>query len=643
MSSSESFRRRELQCHGSVNAVNDRSSYTARRLSELDVLSAIGSVVNASLGRGVSRFVHCESTRTTWLSAIERALLERHLSRLLRFSPSLQDACKHFRSNWSSVDIGEGLDDYKTLVHYTVFALIDERVRDDGELLEHHELSPERLARMLYCARQKALPMLVAWLLERGEVGVSFQQLMERNGSQHKALDALRLSVQKELEATRVFATEFLCALGAHESDARMPIATHIPETFICDGGDSVLNNSDAMLPFKDELNELQFAYAKTHGRDSSPISALQKDVLDPSLRCRVYNDGKGQRYQWLPTEFHVGDDGHVAVLSPLHGSIHPHQFPGLYTVIPRVLGGMIPLFERVLGSIAMHDPPSPYQAGLGSFRQPKHNPAGDRENEFRLLGRQLQVVVKLSTIKLDEAHPAFTGAQDHDNFNRGWQIDGDDHEHIVSVGYHVLQSRNITPPRLAFRAFAHCPSTTPESENTSQEDTFLAFGEKTSAFYRGRYGRQFLQPWGSLVLHEGRSIVAPSFLAHRMEPFELLDPTNPKGGELTFATFYLVDPTRETIVSTRSVCPDEWQQTRRFVQANVDMLRCSSEHLFLPDEVSTLIADFAASHVSESQAQLTRQCLLRQRQKLQELRFVTPSLRLEEDINLDIDNIHHE
>ncbi|EGZ06946.1 hypothetical protein PHYSODRAFT_348370 [Phytophthora sojae] len=623
MSSGESFRCRELQCHQSVNAVNDRSSYVARQLTELDVLSAVGSVVNAAQGCGVARFTQCEATRTTWLSSIERALLERHLSRVLRFSPSLEDTCRHVCSDAPSV-VGEGLDDCNALAHYAVFALIDQGLHDDKI-----EMKPERLARMLYCARQKALPMLVAWLL--AEDCASFQQLMLNYGSQLKILEALRLSVRQELAATRVFITKFLGKLAKnYGSDGGVLMATHTPETFIRDGGGTTFGGGEAMQCFKDELEELRVSYVKSQGCASSPRSAIQ-NILDPSLRCRVYKDGDEQKYQWLPTEFHVGRDGVVSILSPLHGSIHPHQFPGLCAVIPKILGRLLPLFERVLGSIATHDPPSPYQAGLGSSRQLQYRTASNNESltGFSLRDRKLQVVVKLSTINLDQDNPAFAGEQDHDdNLNRGWQLDGDDHENIVSVGYHVLQSRNITPPRLAFRAFAHSPE---ESDLTSQEDPFVAFGERTSAFYRGRYGRQFLQPWGSLVLHEGRSIVAPSFLAHRFEPFELLDATNPEGGELTLATFYLPDPTREPIVSTRTVRPEQWQQTRRFVQANVDMLRCSSVHPFLPDEVSTLIADFAASHISEAQAQLTRQLLLMQRRKLQELRFMTPSLRLEE------------
>ncbi|OWZ17760.1 hypothetical protein PHMEG_0008260 [Phytophthora megakarya] len=623
MRRNEIFRRRELQCHESCNSINDRSSYIARQISELDVLSTIGAVLNV---KGITQFVQCGDTRTAWLNKLDRALLERHLMRLLQFSPSLEDACKHFQNDLVNIVIDEGLDTYKSLVHFTVFALMQ-------EIFEETVVSPEILMRSLYCARQDALPMLVSWLLaENSEDCTPFRQLMAVHETQHKVLDELRISVRQEMKEVRGFITKYLYAVEKQTTDAGGP--THIPETFICDEGDRIFTKHEG-LSLDKELHELLTSYDKTH---DITMTSTRKDILDPSLRCRTYCSDKDKdkvRYQWLPTEFQTGADGAVTVLSSLHGSTHPNQFPVLYMAVSKILGRLLPLFERVLGSISTRDPPPPHHTGLGSTHSPNDKSTMARMAEpylsikqFELRDRQLQVVVKLSTIRLEETHPTFTDKRMHENFNRGWQRDGDNHEQIVAVGYHVLCSRNITPPKLAFRAFAHSPTTSKEPGLPSQEDTFLAFGERTSAFYDGSYGRQFLQPWGSLTLHEGRSIVAPSFLAHRMEPFTLLDATNSEGGELTIATFYLVNPTRE-IVSTRTVRPEQWQQTRRFVQANIDMLRCCQSIPYLPDELAQQIANFGTSHISDHQAQMNRQELLTYRQKMQELRFVTPSLRL--------------
>ncbi|KAG1705887.1 hypothetical protein DVH05_002451 [Phytophthora capsici] len=606
--SSGIFRRRELECHQSKSPMNDRSSYVARHLSELDALSAVGAVVNASEGRGVSEFVHCEDIRATWLDAIDRALLERHLVRLLQFSPSLEDARQYVHSE----SLDEALDVYTSLIHYTVFALMG----PIQELL----LRPQQFARALYSAREKTLPVLMSWLLGDEDCCVL-------NRVEDKVLDELRSTVRRDREATRTFITERLCAL---ENDMLVAKATHIPETFVRGTGDVC---TVGMETFMKELKELRRLYNSSLNGVDSPI---WEDTLDPSLRSRVYSGRSGNmEYQWLPTDFRVGDEGDVTTLSPLHGSVHPRDFPALYTAIPRFLEHLLPLFERVLGSIAAPSPPVSYGVGLASSPSICTVRTNEPIKAYKLRGRQVQVVVKLSTVRLDEAHPTFTNDQER-QLNRGWRQESDKHEHIIAVGYYVVRSRNITPPKLSFRAFTHCPE---DASFSSHKDSFLAFGERTSAYYGGRYGRQFLQPWGSLTLHEGRSIAVPNFLVHRVEPFELCNSSDPKGGELVLVTFYLVDPSEKPIVSTGTVRPDQWQQTQSFVRANVDMLRCCSSIPFFPDEIANRIVDFASSHVPEHQTQLSRQELLTHRRKMQELRFLTPSLRLSE-MTLDLDTV---
>ncbi|RLN44983.1 hypothetical protein BBJ29_007397 [Phytophthora kernoviae] len=670
------FRRRLLQCHQSINTANDRSSYEVRRVTELDVLSAIGAVVNASDGDGVARFAQCAETRTKCLGAMERALLERHLTRLLRFLPSLGSTYERFCCDISdSVGNAEnGLDAFRALVQYTVFALIRQKLQHD-ELRENANRPnrPEQLTGLLYCAKKEAVPILASWLLGEDdgcddEESATFQRVVLMQNS---------------------------------ASNDGLTFATHIPETFICDGECSNLGRNGILDGIEDELNELWALYNTVYsGKETSQEGALC-DLLDPSLRCWAYYNSEVDadidekacqatlvdmrpqqlpqyypahssgapvtvtglttlqlvplrsrkpqlQFQWLPADFQIGDDGNVMAMSPLHGSVHPHQFSGIYALISQLISRLLPLFELVLTSITTPNPPPPHQIGLGSTSQSDGKPiTGEREaatprdspsaaETFSLRGRQIQVVTKLSSVRLDAAHPLFTGQHDDGHFNRGWQLDGDDHEHIVAVGYHILRARNISPPKLAFRTFAHCPTTSKEAELPSQGDVFLAFGDKTSGYFRGKYGRQFLQPCGSLELHEQRSIGVPSFFVHRLEPFELLDAAHPDGGEFTIATFYLVDPTRDPVVSTRTVRAEQWQQTRRFVQANVDMLRCPATRQFFPDEVARRIEEFAACQVVDSEARLNRQQLLKHRRRRQELRFLAPSLRLEE-LRLDL------
>lgn len=671
MTRAELFRRRNLQCHDSLNVVNDRSSYEVRHVSELDALGAVGSVVDARGGHGVTRFAHCAETRTKWLGTIERALLERHLSRLLQFSPSLESTRTHFHRNGPSKEESavEVLDGYRELVHRTVFALITQSCRDKE--LREIVARPELLVGLLSCARRRALPLLVAWLLDEndrcgnGEAAGFYRLALHK--IELEQMHKLKQTVRNELLTTRTFVTEFVRRLANQRANGVVAMATHIPEAFVREGEKSDFSCGHL---FDSEIDQLWRTHSVACG-DKAGVGG-SRDLVDPSLRCRAYNDPdesereatpievnpharapvfvsssmpsqpvecqrrkQVEKYQWLPTDVQVGVDGSVALLSPLHASVHPRQFPVLYELFPQVLRELLPLFERVLTNIKERNPPPPLRIGLGSTT--RNSPSlmvqaaafPQCAEPVSLRGRHIQVITKLTTIRLDAAQPIFTPES---HCNLGWELDGDDHEHIVAVGYHVLRARNTTPAKLAFRAFAHCPSTVEEGGGlSSQEDVFLAFGERTSGFYGGRYGRQFLQPWGSLALHEQRSIAVPGFLTHRLEPFELLDAADSDGGELMIATFYLVDPSRAPIVSTRTVRAEEWQQARSFVQANVDMLRDDPGARYFPDEIASRIEGFAASSVSDAEARLVRERLLRYRRRQQELRFVTPSLRLEE------------
>ncbi|RLN54326.1 hypothetical protein BBJ28_00023280 [Nothophytophthora sp. Chile5] len=735
MSSTSGFRHRQLDCHQGDSAANDRASYAARQVAELDALSAIGAVVNACEGRGVARFARCEATRSLWLRTMERTLLERHLTRVLRFSPSVEAVSEHFRGGeWDELAAeGEGLDVYKSLLSHTVFALMRTHAQSDDELREAAR-RPERLVGKLYVAKQQALPMLVSWLLsgsregerEEGESdseeAKAFEQLLlddEPQGKAKSELLTLRLSVHDQLAITRAFVTRFLLALATQVPSAGSPMATHIPESFVCEGEDE--GDCYDLPLLQVELQELWTSYAATRRSKGGPIEGSLCDLMDPSLRCRVYSDsdsdsdsdGDGDedaqalgttaanarqqrlpprchrgfsaigcgrvpsanihgtslrpsparkrptKFQWLPTDFHVGADGHVTMLasSPLHGSVHPHHFPRLYESVPTLLGRLLPLFELALASISAESPPLPFRIGVGAAASRLECKSGTAAagnstqldgvpslpTPFSLRGRQIQVVMKLSTVRLDAHHPTFSGRHDEERWNRGWQLDGDNHERIVAVGYHVLRSRNVSPPQLAFRAFAHWPNTPEAPANTTQEDAFLAFGEKTSGYFGGSYGRLFLQPWGSLALHERRSLVVPSFLPHRLEPFALLDAADPDGGELTLLTFFLVDPTRRPVASARTVRPAQRQQTRRFVQANAEMLRqdlVAATQLHLPDELVRHIGDLAACEVSDDEALAARQQLLESRRRLQALRFLAPSLRLGE-LKLDLPGAH--
>jgi hypothetical protein len=97
-------------------------------------------------------------------------------------------------------------------------------------------------------------------------------------------------------------------------------------------------------------------------------------DLVHPSLYPIVYNrslfkdpqtgecetldppDHSGyfvsQKFQWLPSDFWVAEDGTVALASPYINNVHPQKHAALEDVIPKLLGRAVPLWERVLSDL---------------------------------------------------------------------------------------------------------------------------------------------------------------------------------------------------------------------------------------------------------------------------------------------------
>ena len=58
------------------------------------------------------------------------------------------------------------------------------------------------------------------------------------------------------------------------------------------------------------------------------------------------------QRFQWLPSDFAVAEDGSVTLASPYINNIHPQKHAALESVVPKLLERAIPLWEHVLSDL---------------------------------------------------------------------------------------------------------------------------------------------------------------------------------------------------------------------------------------------------------------------------------------------------
>ena len=156
------------------------------------------------------------------------------------------------------------------------------------------------------------------------------------------------------------------------------------------------------------------------------------------------------------------------------------------------------------------------------------------------------------------------------------------ENEHIVAAGLCYYACYNITEPRLSFRATAGEMGGWARTGLYAQNDdqgTLTAWG----------LGREspLNQDLGHVVAAEGKCVAFPNVYQHRVQPFELADPSKP--GYRKILCFFLVDPSTK-IISTSDVLPQQesWWKSDSWAEvatcAAVPRLRNFSRELY--DEV---------------------------------------------------------
>ncbi|PPS75240.1 DUF4246 domain-containing protein [Streptomyces sp. MH60] len=337
--------------------------------------------------------------------------------------------------------------------------------------------------------------------------------------------------------------------------------------------------------------------------RDWHPGSGGQVlDLVHPSLFCLV-REASGaperawrnptdqystyefsERFQWLPTDVDVSDDGEVAFRSYVN-NVHPEHHRELASVLPDLFARMRPLLENVLTDLR-HPRPLRIEADPYGWYDESQEPEEPEESDFSdekayeeavqawedacddwwenrrpnvpdapvftppetpgdtarvdLRGRRLQVVVKLATIHLTPDKPEYAGGS--------WHVEGMLNERIVSTGIYYWDSENITESRLSFRTACDDP----RYEQNDRKGLREVYGLEDEDALN--------QVLGSAPTPAGRCLAFPNVLQHRVGPFRLADPTRP--GHRKILAFFLVDPS-ETLVSTSDVPPQQpWSDT---------------------------------------------------------------------------------
>ncbi|MFE2582059.1 DUF4246 domain-containing protein [Streptomyces sp. NPDC059378] len=361
--------------------------------------------------------------------------------------------------------------------------------------------------------------------------------------------------------------------------------------------------------------------------RDWHPGSDGQVlDLVHPSLFCLV-REASGaperawqnptnryskyefsEKFQWLPTDVDVSEDGEVAFRSYVN-NVHPDTHHELASVLPDLFARMRPLLENVLTDLRHPRPlrieadPYGWYESQGSEYPDKSSYSDqeayaeavrvweeaqdewwanrrptipdaplfaapelpDESARVDLRGRSLQVIVKLATIQLTPDKPEYSGGS--------WHVEGMLNERIVSTGIYYWDSENITESRLSFRTALDDPDYEQSDDNGVREV----------------YGLEDLdalnQVLGSASTPAGRCLAFPNILQHRVGSFRLQDDTRP--GYRKILAFFLVDPS-EKIVSTSDVPPQQpWSDTSTMTLEQAENYReqLMQERKFFVDE----------------------------------------------------------
>jgi hypothetical protein len=293
------------------------------------------------------------------------------------------------------------------------------------------------------------------------------------------------------------------------------------------------------------------------------------------STTLRRCHDDLNPTFQCLPAEVAINYDGTVTFTSAIPG-LHVVDDAGIYAGLQKVLQRALPSLEMVLTDLAfgvqdvlvaegseyttmqtrkvvVRDTRVTVHASgktLGGISvTPARNfvpPTPFDAARVHLRGRRLQVITKASQIHLK---PGERYAGD------SWHVEGNPNECIVATIIYYADDVNVTASSLSFCAPVRRDSfnilglTTPRNRDASVKFISQVFGGDGMCL--------FVPPvaWGQVATSRGRLLVFPNTLPHKLEPFELEDPSQP--GWRTVIAFFVVDPHRPVLSTARVPAQD--------------------------------------------------------------------------------------
>ncbi|KAJ1953548.1 hypothetical protein EC988_002926 [Linderina pennispora] len=263
-----------------------------------------------------------------------------------------------------------------------------------------------------------------------------------------------------------------------------------------------------------------------------------------------VDGDYLSRQYCWLPSEFHVRDDGSVEVESYIN-NLHPVRHARLYPTIANIFARFVPLFENVVTDLAFmrgrRVVPDPYawfsEDGNPDLVENDGADSGESgvvgfDDEYR--SRRLQAIVKMSNIMLTPDKPEYEEGS--------WHVGAMANEHIVATGIYYYDVDNITESRLDFRQSV---KRLINYEQGDKRGIRLGYGIEVD----DNLNAMLSQELGGVECLNSRCICFPNIYQHQVSGFKLRDPSKP--GHRKILAFFLIDPSMR-IPSIKVVPPQQ-------------------------------------------------------------------------------------
>lgn len=207
---------------------------------------------------------------------------------------------------------------------------------------------------------------------------------------------------------------------------------------------------------------------------------------------------------------------------------------------------------------------------------------------------KKLQVIVKLASIHLTPEQPTYPGGS--------WHIEGQLNERIAATALYYYDNDNITDSHLAFRTACNAENMC-ENFGAAQDD-HVPF----AAMYGANPGldeHSTVLEMGKVLTREGRLLVFPNVMQHRVGDFRLVDPARP--GHRKIVALFLVDPATP-IISTANVPP----QQMHWGAAVPGIVESR-----LPPEVASIVYEHVACPFKLDEAKKLREQLMDERKAI--------------------------